>query len=60
MKQTLMNLIIYGGGHYFYVLLILEPSLIRYCIAWFLQLKAFSKVAEHLSDLWLWIWWGIL
>lgn len=58
MKRLLSNLIIYGGGHYFYALLILEPSLIHYCIAWFLLLKVFSKVVEHPSNLWLWIWWG--
>lgn len=40
------------GGHYFYALLILEPSLIHYCIAWFLLLKVFSKVVEHPSNLW--------
>lgn len=57
MKRLLSNLIIYGG-HYFYALLILEPSLIHYCIAWFLLLKVFSKVVEHPSNLWLWIWWG--
>ena len=56
MKQKLMNLIIYGGGHYFYVLLIQELNLIPYRIAWLVQIVELSLGVNHPSDLWLWIW----
>lgn len=46
------------GGHYFYALSILELSLIRYHIAWFILVRYAQKVAEVLSDLWLLIWWN--
>ncbi len=59
MKKLLTSLIIYGGGHYFYVLSILEPSLIHYGIAWMNLLMELSKVAEHLNVLWLLSWWVI-
>lgn len=51
MKQTLMNLIIYGGGHYFYVLLIQEPNLIPYRIAWLVLIVELSLGVNHPSDL---------
>lgn len=50
MKQTLMNLIIYGG-HYFYVLLIQEPNLIPYRIAWLVLIVELSLGVNHPSDL---------
>lgn len=56
MKRTLMNLIIYGGGHYFYVLLIQELNLIPYRIAWLVLIVELSLGVDHPSALWLLIW----